>query len=383
MTTTAITALRSLRLKHFKRFSDASFELRPLTLLTGLNGTGKSTLIQALLLAGHAAQAGNGGMVALNNPPFVQLGLADDVFTFGDAAEAIEIGLDFADGADWLLSLHRSGDPLRLSVQTSTPPERWKGRIQFPQNQPWIAYLGAERLGPRLNLPMSGRGEGAFLVGSQGELTADCLNTNQTHKVSAGRRHPMSQSGDDDALITLPKQAELWMAELVPGLGIKATFNPDALQASLRFTTRDLGNDWVRPTNMGFGVSYALPVIVQGLLMAPGSILVVENPEAHLHPAGQSAIGRFLALCAADGVQVLVETHSDHILNGIRLAVKRDDIRPEATQVHFFERRLAADGSAVPAVTSPRIDRQGRFDRWPQGFFDEWERSLDALIDES
>ena len=89
----------------------------------------------------------------------------------------------------------------------------------------------------------------------------------------------------------------------------------EALEAGL-----DALADRMRPTNMGFGVSYALPVITAGLLAPAGSLLVVENPEAHLHPAGQSRVGRFLAHLAASGVQVVAETHSDHVLNGVRLA---------------------------------------------------------------
>jgi predicted ATPase len=103
----------------------------------------------------------------------------------------------------------------------------------------------------------------------------------------------------------------------------------------------------------------------------------LENPEAHLHPKGQSAIGELLALTADDGVQVLVESHSDHLLNGIRMAVKQEKIKPEDVALRYFLRR---DGDQCSMFECPQVDARGRIDHWPDGFFDEWERSLMELV---
>jgi predicted ATPase len=119
--------------------------------------------------------------------------------------------------------------------------------------------------------------------------------------------------------------------------------------------------------------------VVATLAAAPGSLLLIENPEAHLHPKGQALMGELLARAAAGGVQVVIETHSDHVLNGIRLAVHGGRIAPEAVRLHYFERRDLG-GQVQHVVTSPRIDRDGRIDDWPEGFFDEWDKSLEALL---
>ncbi len=75
---------------------------------------------------------------------------------------------------------------------------------------------------------------------------------------------------------------------------------------------------------------------------------------------------------------MVVETHSDQILNGIRLAVHGRKIEPEDVQLHYFQRHQN-QGQAFIKVVSPRIDKDGRIDRWPDGFFDEWENSLTVL----
>jgi predicted ATPase len=92
----------------------------------------------------------------------------------------------------------------------------------------------------------------------------------------------------------------------------------------------------VRPTNMGFGVSYALPIVLGALTAANGGLIIIENPEAHLHPAGQSQMGIFLARMASAGVQVIAETHSDHVLNGVRRAIGEGVLSSEDAIVHFF-----------------------------------------------
>ena len=99
--------------------------------------------------------------------------------------------------------------------------------------------------------------------------------------------------------------------------------------------------------------------------------MLVENPEAHLHPAGQSKLGRFLARVAGSGVHVVVETHSDHVLNGARLAVAQDRSLPAGDMiVHYFDH-----GQTLPI----QVNDKGELDHWPAGFFDQFESDLGRL----
>ena len=143
-----------------------------------------------------------------------------------------------------------------------------------------------------------------------------------------------------------------------------------------------------KPQNVGFGVSCILPVLVSLLKAQPGDIIVIENPEAHLHPRGQSEMGRLMACAAAYGVQLFVETHSDHVINGVRIAVKEGVIRPQDAKIAFFERGKHVvpsenDAGSVEVYTSERdilIDRIGSLSEYPTDFMDEWNNQLMELM---
>nr|WP_275939108.1 DUF3696 domain-containing protein [Polyangium spumosum] len=133
-----------------------------------------------------------------------------------------------------------------------------------------------------------------------------------------------------------------------------------------------------RPSNVGFGITYVLPVIISLLMAEPGDIVMLENPEAHLHPRAQSRVARLCAKAAAAGVQVIVESHSDHVLNGVRVAVHGGEIAPDDVSVLFF---AAPSKEPKASVEHIRVDRRGRLDGWPEGFFDEGDRLLDRLLE--
>jgi predicted ATPase len=97
-----------------------------------------------------------------------------------------------------------------------------------------------------------------------------------------------------------------------------------------------------------------------------------------LHPQAQAALGELMARCASDGVQIIVKTHSDHLLNGVRLSIKRKIIERLSVALHFFSRDVQV-GEA--SVQTPAILENGRLSNWPNGFFDQWDRDVEALLD--
>ncbi|MFI7497445.1 DUF3696 domain-containing protein [Streptomyces sp. NPDC049687] len=360
--------ITSLGVSHFKRFSDASFELRPLTVLTGLNGTGKSTAIQALLLARQLADVHSGSsVVQLNGPYGLALGEAHEVLHPDAPDSTIEFRLANDNGQS---VVYRFAVPDEQALYI----EALEAQFVLPELSGWgseFTYLCAERLGPRDQLGVSAEHPNAIGVGVQGEYTAQVLALRDSDQVPEALLHPDTEA--THGVTILRTQVETWASDIIRPIKITAQWPPGITASTIRFQEPGLLSEPIRPTNMGFGFSYALPVIVAGLLARPGDLLIIENPEAHLHPGGQSKLGRFLARVAGTGVQVIVETHSDHVLNGARIAVAEEQVlNPEGAIVHYFGDREAG---SVPIGFTER----GELTNWPQGFFDQIERDLGRL----
>lgn len=369
--------ITSLEIRGFKRFESESFEVRPLTVLTGVNGGGKSTVIQSLLLARLAAMSGGGkagGTVRLNGPLGLALGEARDVLNWTSGATEITVRLGGPGGESWVFGFGLPDAEQALHLDVRRLPVAVVPGIGPGVADPAFTYLCAERLGPRDTLALSADEPDRIGVGVRGEFTAQVLALRETRAI--GPRGPRGEvrgplHHPDGAGPQLRAQAEAWASEIIRPLRITARLAAGIMAGTIRFGETSLIGEEIRPANTGFGVSYALPVIVAGLLTEPGDLLIVENPEAHLHPAGQSRLGRFLARVAGSGVQVLVETHSDHVLNGARLAVAQDGSLPAKDMVtHYFDH-----DRTLPIG----INDKGELSHWPSGFFDQIETDLGRL----
>jgi predicted ATPase len=358
-------SLTGLGIERLKCFADTELRLRPMNVLTGLNGAGKSTVIQALLLARQAALVPGATAVSLNGPYGLALGEAQELLHPDAASPDIAVTLRSIE-ANWR---YRFGVPderaLHLDVLESPaepPPALSRPGFGF-------TYLGAERLGPRDVLAVSGEPPDELGVGVQGEHTAQVLALRELRVTRRALNVRESLLFPDSSVSLLRTQTEEWASHIIRPLRLEALWTPGMAASALR--VQGTTGDVIRPANTGFGVSYALPIIVAGLMTSPGDLLIVENPEAHLHPAGQSRIGAFLAQVAGSGVQVIVETHSDHVLNGIRLASSADRLLPALDVViHFF---------GYDSVVPIGLGEHGDLSQWPAGFFDQIEDDLGRL----
>jgi predicted ATPase len=175
---------------------------------------------------------------------------------------------------------------------------------------------------------------------------------------------------------TLLHQVEAWLSDLFPGTVLEPRTVPHANLLTLGIRTSN-ANSFHRPHNVGFGLTYALPMIIAILTASAGDVVLLENPEAHMHPRAQARIARLCAKAAAAGIQMILETHSDHIVNGVRVAVHAGQIPPEDVSILFFGGPTAEPGKVFSHI---RVNRQGRLDDWPAGFFDETDNLLDRLL---
>jgi predicted ATPase len=359
--------ISQFRIQRFKCFEDQEITFGNLTLLVGGNATGKSTVIQALLLLRQSCLIGglNEGELSLNGK-FTNVGTAQDALFSKSQEDSIAFSVKSQDEQD---SINFKFDYPRGNPEAYTLfGTKLTGRNPFYVD---VTYLNAERLGPRLIYPMTDEWYKVMNVGTQGEFTAHCLAEFGSEPINnSNLAYP------DEDNISLKYQTELWMRRIVPNLDIEIERISQADRVRIGLRNQGDTNYW-RPTNTGFGISYTLPIIVAALMSKPNSILIIENPEAHLHPAGQSEMGKFLARTAVAGVQVIIETHSDHILNGIRLSVRRAELQAENVSIQFFRHN---DETNDYEVFTPKIDADGRIDSWPEGFFDQIERDLMELV---
>jgi predicted ATPase len=175
----------------------------------------------------------------------------------------------------------------------------------------------------------------------------------------------------------LEQQVNAWLDYLMPGVSISANYNTQTGTAQIRVENHFTRGESVIAPNIGFGISYVLPILVTGLIAKVGSFMVVENPEAHLHPSAQSRIGRFLSMIAASGVKVIVETHSDHVVNGIQVAAASSTISSDLVSINFFSQN---EEMTQPTVQTIAINKIGELSSWPTGFFDQSQADFKTLL---
>jgi predicted ATPase len=364
-------------LKNFKCFEDETIALAPLNLWTGLNGMGKSTFIQALLMLRQNYELGmlqSEKGISLNGE-LVRIGNARDLLYQYFKNQSVAIVIENTDrcSVSWEWNARTDSDALSLVKKSGNLDAIFKSSLFGPN----FHYLNAERLGPRVYFEISNYDVvNRNRLGQQGEYTANYLAEFQNTQIPIPQlKHPNSSG------LTLREQVNAWLGEIRPGTRIDVLSNPDFSLVGLRYDFIggiDSGNKF-RPTNVGFGLSFLLPILVAVLSSKAGTLLIMENPEAHLHPRGQAEIGKLLALAAANGIQIIVETHSDHILNGVRVTAKKGLIKPQQINLLFFHGEVIED-QFKHYILNPKIDANGKIDQWPEGFFDEWERQLTELI---
>ena len=373
--------IKAMELTNFKCFHRQQIAFRPLTLLTGVNSAGKSTVIQALLLlrqnlALYRGDAEWCGLSKLSNAyeekslqlagGLVNLGLPEDILHSNADDDSFEVRIE-QDRAIFSLKGVLNGSELNVVWDFASLPDTAS-----------FQYLHAERLCPTTLFPIPEAGQLAFnAIGNKGEFAAYHLyafgQTKILHADSSGPNLLAPEAAGNST--TLQMQTEAWLSQLGAPVRIQTERPSGTDTVVMRFSFPDISRSYYRPTNVGFGLTYALPIFIAALRAPVGSLLIVENPEAHLHPKGQALMGHFLARAAACGVQIVIETHSDHVLNGIRVAVKQGLVGHEDVQINFFHQH---DGASC--VYTPQIDRDGHIDQWPEDFFDEWDKQLSELL---
>ena len=165
-------------------------------------------------------------------------------------------------------------------------------------------------------------------------------------------------------------ELDKWIDFIFPGVAVQVVSSGED-----HYQVKVLGN---AATNVGFGITYALPILVSGLTVPEGGMLLVENPEAHLHAKAQSNMGYFLARMAAAGVRVIIETHSEHVVNGIRRMIVegKTEMSHEDMTIYFFQNKQGIKG--IMEIT---MDEYGNLSDFPEDFFDQVRQDMFKLME--
>lgn len=384
--------IHSIEIKNFKSIKKKYFPLRNLNVLLGLNGQGKSSFIQALLLLRQSDKLAQGEL-KLNGGDngLVNIGTTKDAQYQYSNNENLSFELKFKDAEAHTLEYEYKIDADIFKQKTFLKDldnpffENHKDEAFFTNK---FQYLNAQRVEPKsVNITSYTNVVEANDLGKYGQYTAHYIDIRSNEPVAFENvLHKDTTTKDeftgmDVVNNTLINQINLWMGEISPGVSVRTTkISSDFVLLEYVFKQPNFGNtNRFKPENVGFGISYALHIVTALLKAKTGDLIIIENPESHIHPRGQAELGKLIALVAQNDVQIIIETHSDHILNGIRVGVKENPAMKDRT-IMFYFKKVVTETEQFTKVTDIEIDKNGTLSEYPEHLLDEWSNQLSKLI---
>lgn len=372
--------ITELHIRNYKSHKNTQLPLKPLTILTGVNGGGKSSVIQSFLLLLQSYKRQRLTQALILNDALCGIGTGKDAVYQSAEEDFVQFvfrsnELDYS----WKYASNESKDFLSGNEEENSANPNWTNISLFTND---FQYLSAGRL-PELkfereDLLVESEGQISQKRG-YGELVAQFLYFyGEKIKVNAALLN--SNSTYDDLI----HQVTAWEREISSNVNVLPQKIGEQYTVHFSFDKNDAfgTTDPFKSENVAFGLTYALPVITALLSAKPGALLLIENPEAHLHPKGQSKLAELIALTAQSGVQVIIETHSEHIINGILVSCKKHETekvgidRNNAKLFYFGEK----DDKHASTVEEIVIIEGGKIDKQPDGFFDQTEQDLTYLM---
>lgn len=363
-----------LEVTNFKCFrATQSFPLRRVNLFTGYNGRGKSTVLQSLLLLAQSLYDNRNVRKLMVNGIFCNLGIFEDLVNF------------------------QSGDKsIHFTVENDMVDVPQRVELSYEEN--------SARSGKLNGLIV----DGVDMFETRKDLSGEAVSTEKTlgnypseiHKlfenfqfVSADRmgptpfepkhdlydNNPVGNTGEYKLNVIAENHIEKQLSEAIQRImdgGEMHVDGSDKMNEVLKLYFSSLTDaHQVKSINSGFGYSYIIPILLSVLSRKDGC-LFVENPEAHLHPCAQSRLMKeLIRLARIQNIQLFVETHSEHIVNAMRLCMLEegyDGFSNEDVRLYFFDKDL----SVKPLEVMP----DAQIPQWPAGFFDQSERDAATIL---
>lgn len=364
--------INKIKIENFKSLKKVSVYTSNLNLLFGLNGMGKTSFLQILLLLMQSDKLED--RILDLNGLLVEIGQGRDALYQFAVDENIIFEIVIEENSKYCWNFVYQKDKEKLKAEHGFTKDQMK---LFREKTKRFQYISAERIGPQpiydaSSIVVSDKKQ----LGLQGEFSAYFINVfgadydvieNLLHSEEPSRR--------------LLSQINAWLKEISPGISLNTKYVPEVNKVILdyQFDYGTQKTNSFRPKNVGFGISYVLPVVLALLTAKDGKIIVIENPESHIHPRGQAKLGKLIALAASTGAQLFIETHSDHILNGIRVAVKKGEVDKSKVNIMYFS-KVTTDKEQYSKINQIEVDKNGELSEYPIDFLDEWSNQLFNLM---
>ena len=370
--------IRQYNIHNFKNHADTNLDLGGLTILTGINGMGKSSVFQSMLILRESY---------MRRPAMNVLSLEGESFSVGGSAglvnrnvtvgeNKLQLGLVTDDGVFNFSYRYPVGEKNEMDSDENGEVYNTAQLQRLSLFNDDFQYLSAFRVGPQAvyqsHTSVVGKHRQLSARMGMGEYVAYYLSLFGNKKI------PVSALAyPDSKTLSLNEQVELWMGEISEG--IKMQIHQHGGQYDLNYGYEVPGKTTIYHSalNTGFGISYVLSVVVAILSARSGALLLIENPEAHIHPSGQAALMKLISKAAMGGIQIILETHSDHIVNGALVNWKEQRADKALLSVYYFDR----DEYLNSRPYRLEIGDNGRIKNAPLGFFDQMKADLEVLFD--
>ncbi|MEC6813999.1 AAA family ATPase [Photobacterium toruni] len=370
--------LKLLSIENFKSIDQENLKIAPLTILTGVNSTGKSTVIQAILLLLRFS-------VPVNRIPLGKIVSAytsprDTRNRYTNKSD-IRIRLDLNSNVFEHLSLAtKKNNEGEFIFRGGVKPTKTFlesdlfDPMEIPQtyiyesdedviNNCELFYLNATRLGPENTAEISD-----FKVGLLGEYIFS------TYEKIKNKPLPVELVKFTESS-TIGYQVSQWLSEITNSKIELKTEKINNEQVNISFDSD--GIEGLSPHNLGAGISYLVKVIILCFMAKKGDLVIIENPEIHLHPKSQAQLGVFFSFIARSGIQLIIETHCEHLIQKIRAEVNSESIECEDVIIHYKKAIREPFETLYLDVDGHYCDSQENRVSFPKGFFD---ASVEALL---
>ena len=360
--------ISKLQLTNFKCFDSVLFKMSNLTVFCGANSAGKSTAIQALLLLrqNHNCNKLKSGKFSLVGEYF-SVGHVRDLINHSPVGDKLSISIDDC----VFLSDLKNSKAEEYCIEFDSLPELTHNFFSSDFN-----YLSAYRLSPQSSYDTNFDADkldlgifGQYAIATLVRYGAFAAPNQKLAKLICS-----SSDVAEDRAISLGVAFKEAMKLISSDFDIVTDSHDNLDKVSNTFSAGATANQ-VRPVNTGFGISNVIPIVLGALCTRENGYLIVENPEVHLHPAAQSSLAALLALTATCDVQVILETHSDHIVNGIRVFAKEQKLENGFVTINSV--RATKSGRVITEIS---VESDGGLSDMDEGFFDQAEKDLLRLF---